>query len=122
MSTHQSCPSDGTHTGPSPSRQRAAVNGTKPVTMPGLVRARQSENLLGQVGEDELVGDRGDALNARLAPVALDVVLAGVAVAAVELHGAVGRLEGPGRRQQLRLVGLLGTGHVVVVQPGRLAD
>src|SRR5580693_8670353 len=109
MSSHHNCPSAGTHTGPSPSRHRAVVNGAKSVTIPGLVRARQSENLLGEVGEDELVGDRRDALHARLAPVALDVVLAGVAVAAVELHGAVGRLEGPGGRQQLRLVGLLGT-------------
>src|SRR5580704_1768182 len=104
MSSHHNCPSDGTHTGSSPSRHRAVVNGTKSVTIPGLVGARQSENLLGQVGEDEFVGDGGDALNACLAPVALDVVLAGVAVAAVELHGAVGRFEGPGRRQQLGLV------------------
>src|SRR5271170_120882 len=102
MSSHHNCPSAGTHTGPSPSRHRAVVNGAKSVTIPGLVRARKSENLLGQVGEDELIGDRRDALNPRLAPVTLHVVLVRVAVAAVELHGAVGGLEGPGRSKQLR--------------------
>src|ERR1700751_4934721 len=100
MSSHHNCPSDGTHTGPSPSRHRAVVNGTKSVTIPGLVRTRQSENLLGQVGEGELLGAGRDGLTPPLTPVALDVVLVRVAVAAVELHGAVGRLEGPGRRQQ----------------------
>ena len=71
------------------------------------VRAGQPEDVLGDVGEDQLLADRGDALQAGLAEVALDVVLGGVAEPAVGLHGPVGGEEAGLGGEVLGDVGLL---------------
>ena len=69
--------------------------------------AGQAEDVLGDVGQDHLLADRGDAQQAGLAEVALDVVLGGVAEAAVGLHGAVGGEEPGLGGEVLGDVGLL---------------
>src|SRR5581483_11269293 len=70
------------------------------------VRARQAEHVLAEVGEDEVVRDRCDGVQARLAELALDVVLLCEAEAAVGVETRVGRLPRRLRRQQLREVRL----------------
>ena len=62
------------------------------------VRARQAEHVLADVGEHQVVVDRRDLVQPRLAELALDVVLAGEAVAAVGVQAGVGRLPGRPRR------------------------
>ena len=53
--------------------------------------ARQFEQVLGHVGQDQVGGDRRHLVQAGLAELALDVVLAGEAEAAVGLQAGVGR-------------------------------
>src|ERR1700719_2624187 len=52
----------------------------------GSIRFRQAEDAFGDVAEDQLRADRGDAGDLDLAEIALDMVLAGVAVAAMRHH------------------------------------
>src|SRR6185503_3818866 len=84
------------------------------------VGLRQTEHLLGDEAEDHLRRDRRDAPNQRLAQVALDVVLGGVAIAAVGhdrlLAGVEARLAG----QILGRVRLGAAGLAGVVERGRL--
>src|SRR5438876_2427776 len=102
---------------------RGLVRGRGRCVMAGaLVRPGQAEDVLGEVVEDHLLRDRGDAHQPGLAPVALDVVLAGVAEPAVGLHGRVGGGEAGLGGKELGQVGLLPRGQVVVDSPGRLAD
>src|SRR2546425_12866817 len=53
------------------------------------VRARHAEDVLPDIGHDEVVVDRRRAVQARLAELALDVVLLGEAVAAVAVDAGV---------------------------------
>src|SRR5581483_4922407 len=94
----------------------ALLSGTAPSARPRLsrsVRAGESEDVLGDVGEDEFLADRGDAGEAGLAEVALDVVLGGVAEAAVRLDRPVGGEEARFGGEVLGQVGLFAAG-----QPG----
>src|SRR5918998_3315139 len=65
---------------------------------------RQFEDVLGEVGEDEIRRDRGYLVEARLSELALDVILGVEAVAPEGLHRDVGRLPTRVRRQELRHV------------------
>src|SRR5215210_7639586 len=67
---------------------------------------RQSEDMLGDVGEDEVRGDGRDLEEPRLAELPLDVVLGVEAVAAEGLHRDVRRLPGCLRGEQERHVHL----------------
>jgi hypothetical protein len=87
-----------------------------------LVRPGQAEDVLGEVIQHHLLRDRGDLEQPGLAPVALDVILLRVAVAAVGLQGRVGGLEAGLGGQELGQVGLLARGQAVVDAPGRLPD
>src|SRR5215210_1514592 len=73
---------------------------------------RQFEDVLGDVGEDEVRRDRGYLIEACLPELALDVVLGVEAVAPKGLHRDVGRLPTCIRCQKLRHVRL---------RPARLA-
>src|SRR5581483_5007338 len=53
---------------------------------------RHAEDVLADVGQDQVGGDGSHLVEAGLPELALDVVLLGEAVPAVELHGGVGRL------------------------------
>src|SRR5207253_3065294 len=81
-----------------------------PAPLPGrslaLERAGHAEDVLADVGQDEVGRDRRHLVEAGLAELPLDVVLLGEAVPAVELDGDVGRLPRGLRRQQLGHVGL----------------
>src|SRR5580704_13811726 len=87
-----------------------------------LIRPGQAEHVLGEVVEDHLLRDRGDAHQPRLAPVALDVVLLRVSEPAVGLQRRVGGLEAGLGGEELGQVGLLPRGQAVVDAPGRLPD
>src|SRR5258708_38309264 len=52
-------------------------------------RTRQVENVLGDVGQDQVGRDRRDLIQPRLPEFALDVVFAGEAEAAVELQTGI---------------------------------
>src|SRR5205085_8844377 len=56
-----------------------------------LEGARQTEHVLGEVGEDDVCGDRRDELEPVLAELALDVVLGGEAKATVRLQADIRR-------------------------------
>ena len=83
------------------------------------VRPGEAEDVLGDVAQDQLLADRRDAEQPGLAPVALDVVLLGVAEAAVGLHGLVGGGEGGVGGQPLGQVGLLAARQTLVVAARR---
>ena len=87
-----------------------------------LVGAGQLQHMLRDVVQDHLLGDGGDAHQPRFAPVALHMVLLGVAEAAVGLHGLVGGLKGGIRRQPFGHVRLRAAGLALVQQPAGLAD
>src|SRR4051812_48508218 len=70
------------------------------------VGARQAEHVLGQVGENQVRRDRRDLIEARLAELALDVVLLGEAEAAMGLDAGIGRLERGVGGEHLGHVGL----------------
>jgi hypothetical protein len=55
-------------------------------------RTRQVEDVLGDVGKDQVGRDRCDLIQPRLAELALDIVFAGETEAAVELQAGIGRL------------------------------
>ena len=57
----------------------------------GSVAARHAEDVLADVGKDEVRGDRCDLVEPGLAELALDVVLLGEAEAAVRVEAGVGR-------------------------------
>ena len=78
--------------------------------------------MFAHVVEDHFLRDRREAEQPRLPPVALDVVVLDVAVAAVGLNGAVGRLAGRFGRHVLGDVGLLAARRALVVQRRGLAD
>src|SRR5262249_3278326 len=58
------------------------------------IRPRQAENMLGEVGQDQIGRDRRGLIEPRLAELALDVELLGKAEAAVGLQAHVGRRPG----------------------------
>src|SRR5579875_1696011 len=69
---------------PVPCRPRAAM------TSLTLIRPRQAEHVLGDIGEDEVGGDRRHRIEPGLAEFALDVEFLGKAEAAVGLQAHVG--------------------------------
>src|SRR5262245_66610550 len=70
------------------------------------VAPRHAQDVLADVGLDEVVGDRRDLVEPRLAELALDVVLLGEAEAAVRVDAYIGRLPGRLGGQVLGHVGL----------------
>src|SRR5262249_27540853 len=58
----------------------------RPLMRPTLIRPRHAEHMLGHEGEDQIGRDRGDLVQPGLAPLALDIVLLGIAEAAVGLE------------------------------------
>src|SRR5437016_469928 len=82
------------------------------------VAAGKAEHVLGHVVEHHLLADRGDAHQARLAKVALDVKLLAVAVAAEDAQGGISGLEAGLRRKVLGGVGLAAAVEVMVEHPG----
>src|SRR5947207_5073839 len=85
-----------------------------------LIGLRQAEHALGDVAEDELRRDRRDAPEERLAQIALDVVLRGVAVAAVSHHRLLAGIEAGLACQIFRTIRLRAAALARVVEPGRL--
>src|SRR3954467_11755775 len=81
------------------------INGRAALMNARLERARQPEDVLGEVGEDEVGGDRRDEVQPCLAELALDVVLGGEAEAPVRLQADVRRLPGGLGGEVLRHVG-----------------
>src|SRR5437588_6667766 len=71
-----------------------------------LEGARQAEHVLGEVGEDQVGGDRRHQVEPVLAELALDVVLGGEAEAAMRLQADVRCLPGSLGGEVLRHVGL----------------
>src|ERR687893_11710 len=67
---------------------------------------RKLQDVLGDVGEDQVRRDRGDLVESGLPELALDVVLGVEAVPSQRLHRRVRRLPTRVRRQQLRHVRL----------------
>src|SRR5260370_40120708 len=61
--------------------------------------------MLGDVAQDQVVGDRRGTVKARLPPFALDVILLGEAVSAESIHRRFGGLPCSLRRQVLCHVG-----------------
>src|SRR3954465_8974203 len=82
-----------------------------------LIGLRQAENALGDVAEDELRRDRRDAPEQRLAQIALDVVLGGIAVAAVRHYRLLAGVEAGLARQIFRAVRLRAAGLALVIEP-----
>src|SRR5215203_4106870 len=82
--------------------------------------SREAEDVFGDVGEDEVRGDRGDLVETRLAELALHVVLGVEAVAAEGLQGGVGRLPGGVGGQELRQIRLGAARLSPVEEGGRL--
>ncbi len=89
---------------------------------PELVRTRQPEHVLGDVREHEVGGDRRDLIEARLAELALDVVLLREREAAVGLHAHVGGLPRRLGGELLRHVRLGAARLAVLVQLARALD
>src|SRR5579864_4695954 len=81
---------------------------------------RHPEHVLADVGQHEVVVDRRDAIEPRLAELALDVELDGEAVAAVGIQAGVGGVPGGLRGQQLGHVGFGAAALGGVEQPGGL--
>ena len=77
------------------------------------------EHVLAEVGEHEVVRDRRDRVEPRLAELALDVVLLREAEAAVRVEARVRRLPGRLRGEQLRHVRLGAARLARVEQPRR---
>src|SRR5438477_7039059 len=69
------------------------------------VGAGHAENVLGDVGQDQIGRDRRHLVEPRLAEFALDVILLGECEAAVGLHAGVGGFPRRVGRQHLRHVG-----------------
>ena len=69
----------------------------------------------------DLIGALADDHQRRIAEVAFDVVLGGIAVAAVDAHGVQGDLHGDLRREQLGHPGLHVGAFAAVVAFGRVA-
>src|SRR2546421_10130809 len=76
--------------------------------------ARKPEHVLREVGEDEIGGDRRHLVQARLAELALDVVLGGESESAVGLQTHVGGFPRGLGGKVLRHVGLCTAGLVLV--------
>src|SRR5262249_48052017 len=70
------------------------------------IRPRQAEDVLGEVGQDQIGRDRRGLIEPRLAELALDVELLGKAEAAVGLQAHVGRGPGGVGGKELSHVGL----------------
>ena len=74
--------------------RRPADSGRAPMSdrgyvRPALVRSRHAQHMLGDVGEDEIGGDRRDLKQTSLPPFPLDVVFAREAETAMTLHGGL---------------------------------
>src|SRR5919108_2845364 len=70
-----------------------------------LIRTRQTEHVLGDVGEDQVRRNRRHLIEPRLAKLALDVVLLGKPEAAIGLNRDVGRLPRRISSEEFRHVG-----------------
>src|SRR5688500_19272563 len=79
-------------------------------------RPRKAEDVLADVGEDEVRRDRRHLIETSLAKLPLDVVLGGEAEAAMRLEAHVRRLTRRARGQHLVLVRYADTGLDVVDQ------
>src|SRR6478609_1763262 len=89
---------------------RPAPGGTAP-----SVRARQPENVLADVCEDQVVRHRRDRVQARLAKLSLDVVLLGEPETAERVQAGVRGLPGRLRGEELRHV-RLGAARLLLVE------
>src|SRR3954470_17355298 len=87
---------------------------------PRSVAAREAEDVLAEVGEDQVVRDGGDGVEARLAELALDVVLLGEPEAAVGVEARVRGLPRRLRGEQLREVRLRAARLALLEEPGCL--
>src|SRR3954451_16369360 len=87
---------------------------------PRSVAAREAEDVLAEVGEDQVVRDGGDGVEARLAELALDVVLFGEPEAAVGVEARVRGLPRRLRGEQLREVRLRAARLALLEEPGCL--
>ena len=63
----------------------ALIAAPAPLERGGLVRPRQAEDMLGQIGEDQVGGDRRHLIEPGLAKLPLDIVFLGKTKAAVGL-------------------------------------
>src|SRR5215472_15846136 len=77
--------------------ERAGEGGNEadgPLSSVSLVRSRHAEDVFADVRHDQVVVDRGRAVEAGLAEFPLDVVLLGEAIAAVAVDARIARLDG----------------------------
>src|ERR1700728_776725 len=81
------------------------------------VRPGQAKHVLGEIAEDHLLRNRRDAHQPGFPPVALDVVLARVAKAAMDLHREVSGLEAGLGGQELGQIRLLTAGQAGIDAP-----
>src|SRR5712691_7578257 len=86
------------------------------------VGAGQAQHVLGEVAQHEVGRDRRDLVQARLAELALDVVLLGEAEAAVGLQAHVARLPRGFRSELLRHVRFGAAGQALIVERGGALD
>src|SRR5262245_102149 len=92
-----------------------------PLRCGGSIRPRHAENVLGEIGQDQVGGDRRGPVEPRLAELALDVEFLGEAEAAVGLQAGVGGGPGSIGGEELGQVGLGAAVASGLVERGRLA-
>src|SRR6266508_5779636 len=85
-----------------------------------LVRAWQVEHMCREVGQHQIVVDRRDLVEPRLAELALDIIFVDKAVAAMGVEAGIGGRPTCLRREQLGHVGLGAALLALVEQPGGL--
>src|SRR5205809_7894039 len=77
----------------------------------------QAEHSLGDIAKDELRRDRRDPPHQRLAQVALDVILGGIAESAMGHHRLLAGIEARFAGEVLRRVRLRAAGLFLVIEP-----
>src|SRR5215471_6345374 len=89
-------------TAPTPPGGHRADTGAIAATSNASMRLLHAENVLTDIGEDQVGRDRGGLVEADLAPFALDVVFAGKGKAAIGRHRRLGGVPPRFGRQELR--------------------
>src|SRR5579862_7792041 len=82
-------------------------------------RARHTQYMFAEVGQDEVGGNGRNLVQARLAELALHVIFRGEAIPAVRLKARIGRLPGCVSRQQLSQVRLGAAGLLCIEETRR---